>query len=54
LWKLVKQGKKSAVLEIEPVTKLPARARSSISAEAGRLLTFAAASSATTEIKFLK
>ena len=54
MWKLLKQGKKSAILEIEPITKLPARARTSITAEADRLLTFATTPTATTEIKILK
>jgi hypothetical protein len=45
-WKLVKQGKKSAVLEVEPIVRLTARARSSVEAEGYRLLGFAAGSAA--------
>jgi hypothetical protein len=41
MWKLHRQGKKSATLEIEPLIKLTAKARSAMCAEAEHLLTFA-------------
>lgn len=52
LWKLVKQGKKSAVLEIEPIMPLPVAARDSVLEEGERLLSFAA-SDASGEIRFI-
>ncbi|WP_112236532.1 winged helix DNA-binding domain-containing protein [Kribbella monticola] len=53
MWKLIRQGKKSATLEIEPLTKLTRPARTAISTEAEHLLTFATPSTAATEIKYL-
>jgi hypothetical protein len=49
LWKLIRQGKKSAILEVEPISKL---AISSIEAEGNQLLSFAAPS-ATTELRMI-
>lgn len=51
LWKLVRQGKKAAVAEVEPVTRLPRKAVTSIIAEGNRLLSFAAAGAASTDVR---
>ena len=52
-WKVQQQGKKSATLEVEPITQLMARARSSVEAEGHRLLTFVADPAASTEVRVL-
>ncbi|NEA33439.1 winged helix DNA-binding domain-containing protein [Streptomyces sp. SID13031] len=52
LWKLTKQGKKSATLEIEPITKLTKPARNSIESEAHQLLAFTTEAAAS-EVRFL-
>jgi hypothetical protein len=51
--KVQQQGKKSATLEVEPITRLTARARSSVEAEGRRLLTFVADPAALTEVRVL-
>jgi hypothetical protein len=53
MWKLVNQGKKSATLEVEPIDKLTARARSSVEAEGHRLLEFAAPSGAEVDVRMI-
>ncbi|HET6295708.1 MAG TPA: winged helix DNA-binding domain-containing protein [Kribbella sp.] len=53
LWKLVRQGKKSAILEVEPVTKLPRSALDALEAEGNQLLTFAAGGAVTTEVRLI-
>lgn len=53
LWKLVRQGKKSAVLEVEPIVPLTARAISSIEAEGQGVLAFAADSATTAELRMI-
>ncbi|GAA1642540.1 winged helix DNA-binding domain-containing protein [Kribbella alba] len=53
MWKLEKQGNKSAVLEVEPIDKLTARARSSVQAEGLRLIEFAASSAATVDVRIV-
>ncbi|MEV8372537.1 winged helix DNA-binding domain-containing protein [Kribbella sp. NPDC056861] len=52
LWKLTKQGKRSATLEIQPIIKLSKSARRAIDDEAQQLLAFATPS-ATTEVRYL-
>ncbi|GAA1584602.1 winged helix DNA-binding domain-containing protein [Kribbella sancticallisti] len=54
LWKQPKQPKKTATIEIEPITKLTATARKSIESEAHHLLTFTTPEAKTPEIKFLE
>lgn len=54
MWKLVKQGYKSAVLEVEPIDKLTAGARASVQAEGLRLLEFAASSAATVDVRIAR
>jgi hypothetical protein len=51
-WK-VQQGKKSATLEVEMITRLTARARSSVEAEGRRLPDFVADPTAVTEVRVL-
>jgi hypothetical protein len=53
MWKVQQQGKKSATLEVEPITRLTARARSSVEAEGRLLLTFVADPAAATEVRVL-
>jgi hypothetical protein len=53
VWKVQQQGKKSATLEVEPITRLTARARSSVEAEGRRLLDFVADPTAVTEVRVL-
>ncbi|MEU0089263.1 winged helix DNA-binding domain-containing protein [Kribbella sp. NPDC006257] len=53
MWKLHRQGKKSATLEIEPLIKLTAKARSAITTEGEHLLAFATPADATTDLKLL-
>jgi hypothetical protein len=53
MWKVQQQGKKSATQEVEPITRLTARARSSIEAEGRRLLGFVADPTAVTEMRVL-
>jgi hypothetical protein len=53
MWKVQQQGKKSATLEVEPIVRLTARARSSVVAEGRRLLGFVADPAAVTEIRVL-
>jgi hypothetical protein len=50
-WKVQRQGKKSATLEVEPINGLTAR--SSVEAEGRRLLTFVADPAASTEVRVL-
>jgi hypothetical protein len=54
VWKIARQGKKSATLEIQPLHKLTTRARSSIEAEGNRLLEFAAVEARSTAIAWLE
>lgn len=53
MWKLHRQGKKSATVEVELISRVSAAARSSIEAEGHRLLGFAAASVAATDVRIL-
>jgi hypothetical protein len=53
LWKLQKPSKKSATLEIEPITKLSPRTRKTIESEAQTLLTFTTPTATTTDLRFL-
>lgn len=53
LWKQTTQGKKSATLEIEPITKLTKSTRKDIESEAQNLLSFTASTVSTTEVRFL-
>jgi hypothetical protein len=53
LWKLYQQSKKSATLEVEPIVGLTSKARSAVLAEGRRLLAFAAAPTATAEVRIL-
>jgi hypothetical protein len=53
VWRLVRQGKKTARAEIQPLAKQPKRAVASIIAEGNRLLAFAAPEAATTEVTVL-
>jgi hypothetical protein len=53
MWKVQRQSKKSATLAVEPITRLPARARSSVEAEGRRLLTFVAGPAASAEVRVL-
>ncbi|WP_020385840.1 winged helix DNA-binding domain-containing protein [Kribbella catacumbae] len=53
LWKLLQQGKKTATIEIEPITKTSAATRKSLETEAHNLLAFTAPSASTTEVRFL-
>jgi hypothetical protein len=53
MWKVQPQGKKSATLEVEPITRLTARARSSVEAEGRRLVSSVAGPAASTEVRVL-
>jgi hypothetical protein len=53
MWKLVNRGKKSAVLEVEPIDNLTARARSSVEAEGHRLLEFVAPSATSVDVRMI-
>jgi len=53
MWKIHRQGKKSATLEIEPLNKLTAKALASITAEGESLLAFATPAGTTTDLKIL-
>jgi Winged helix DNA-binding domain len=53
VWKISRQGKKSAVLEIQPLHKLSKQARTEIEAEGNHLLGFAADGVATHDVQWL-
>ncbi|HEU4946198.1 MAG TPA: winged helix DNA-binding domain-containing protein [Kribbella sp.] len=53
LWKLERQGKRSATLAVEPTERLTARACSSVEAEGHRLLGFAAPSAQTVDVRLI-
>jgi hypothetical protein len=53
LWKLVRQGKRSAVIEVEPLAPLTKTARAEVVAEGNRLVTFVAHGVASAEVKVL-
>jgi hypothetical protein len=52
-WRIERQGKKSARLEVRPLVKLTKKAIGSIVAEGNRLLAFAAAGTSSTTIEIL-
>lgn len=53
LWKVQRQGRKSATLNVEPIVPLSSEARSSVEAEGHRLLAFVAAPAALTDVRVL-
>jgi hypothetical protein len=51
LWKVQRQGRKSATLNVEPIVPLSSEARSSVEAEGHRLLAFVATPAALTDVR---
>jgi hypothetical protein len=52
VWRITKT-KRTAVLEIQPFIRLPARVRSGVEKEGGRMLAFAAADAETHDVRVI-